>query len=262
MGWGWGWEGDGSMLRTAPPRPLLPGSLGERSGGHCGCGRSREESELDAPGGTSRTGLRSRPWQLPSPSARGRTGAPRAASPASGAAPVPSVAAGLCQAPAVLSAAPAPSPHGPELQPLPLPQPRVRKPQPCFTLAAQLSMIAASAPNLKLTISNLQPCTQCLRPVPCACGPAPRVCSPCWLFFAHIFPLHTLWAVLRTPSGAAPASLLLTALLAADADGGSAQCGGEIHPLPTSGGHRANPDHTSGRSWRKGGLRYGSRRHC
>lgn len=89
MGWGWGWEGDGSMLRTAPPRPLLPGSLGERSGGHCGCGRSREESELDAPGGTSRTGLRSRPWQLPSPSARGRTGAPRAASPASGAAPGP-----------------------------------------------------------------------------------------------------------------------------------------------------------------------------
>lgn len=175
---------------------------------------------------------------------------------------VPSVAAGLCQAPAVLSAAPVPSPHGPELQPLPLPQPRVRKPQPCFTLAAQLSMIAASAPNLKLTVSNLQPCTQCLRPVPCACGPAPRVCSPCWLFFAHIFPLHTLWAVLRTPSGAAPASLLLTALLAADADGGSAQCGGEIHPLPTSGGHRANPDHTSGRSWRKGGLRYGSRRHC
>ena len=243
MGRGWGWEGDGPVLRTAPQRPPLPGSLGERSGGRCGCGRSRGGSGLDAPGAPRGRGFAPGPGGCHRPLLGAAPGPPAPPPPLREQLRAPSVAAGLCPAPAVLSAAPVPSRHGPAPpQPRPIPQPHARKLQPCFTLAAQRSMIAASAPSLKLTVSNLQPCTQYLRPTPRACGPVARVCSPCSLFFAHIFPLHGSVPPTGPPQGCCtPAALQgpsasppLRALLAMDAGGGSAQCSGEIHRLRTS----------------------------
>lgn len=210
MGWGrvgWGWdgrgmgmgrEGDGPILRTALQRSPLQGSLGECGGGHCGWGQSREESGMDVPGGTSRTGLRSRSWGRPSPLCSGPRREQLRFRPPSG-------AAGLCPAPAVLSAAPAPPQHGPApLQPRPIPQPHARKLQPCFMLAALRSMIAACAPSLKLNVSNLQPCTQsplelCLQPhVLCLQPHAPGL-QPLFVVFLHASSAFTACGLCSVP---------------------------------------------------------------
>lgn len=279
MGWGrvgWGWdgrgmgmgrEGDGPILRTALQRSPLQGSLGECGGGHCGWGQSREESGMDVPGGTSRTGLRSRSWGRPSPLCSGPRREQLRFRPPSG-------AAGLCPAPAVLSAAPAPPQHGPApLQPRPIPQPHARKLQPCFMLAALRSMIAACAPSLKLNVSNLQPCTQsplelCLQPhVLCLQPHAPGL-QPLFVVFCTRLPpsrpvgcaLYPRWGCPRSllhPS-APPGTLSLTATQSIPGYGRSwgerpMQWGNPSPPhIPTSGGHRA-PGPPQGAAGRKEG---------
>lgn len=101
-----------------------------------------------------------------------------------------------------------------------------------------------------LKFATLYPITPCfVLAAPCLvlAAPCPRFAATVRCFFARVFRLHGLWAVLCTPDGAAPgrcctpaplhgpsASPPLRAFLAMDTVGGSAQCSGEIHHLRTS----------------------------
>ena len=202
-------------------------------------------------GGTSRTGLRSRSWRLPSPSARGRTGASRAATPAPGAAPGPqrrrgalpgSGGAQCCSGTVTTRPGAAAAPPDPAA--------------PCPKTAA---LLHACRPALNDCSLCPKPEAHCLKfatlyPISAPYASRLRPRGPGLQPLFVVFRTHLPPARLRTPNGAAPGLLHPSgpagtfSLTAAQSTPGYG-CGWRERPMqwgnpspphiPTSGGHRA-----------------------